>query len=243
MKVLTTTAEINSELVRLIEECATCQVAVAWASIGFKACDLLVKQSSKIARMVVGVHFYQTNPEFIERFREHPNVRFIMRTDGVFHPKVYLFLKAAGEWECLIGSPNFTRGGFDVNDEMAVLISNHDLNAQEAVDNVRARLNTYWDESSSISEDELNIYREAWKRKRMMVISLEGKFGNPQAEGSGDGGKHPLNMEILQWRWPEYFCWVKAEEERLQRFNSMEERLKVMRATRKCIRTGELCLC
>ncbi|MCI0541092.1 MAG: phospholipase D family protein [Verrucomicrobiales bacterium] len=113
MKVLTKTAEMSRELVRLIEECSSCQVAVAWASIGFTAFDLLLKHSAKVARMIVGTHFYQTNPQFIEAFYKHPNVRFIMRSDGVFHPKVYLFLKAPGQWECLIGSPNFTQGGFD----------------------------------------------------------------------------------------------------------------------------------
>src|SRR2546427_5305823 len=142
MKVLTTTAQMSCELVRLIEECVSCQVAVAWASVGFKAFDLLAKHHSKIDRMIVGTHFYQTNPHFIENFLNHPKVRFIMRADGVFHPKVYLFLKAAGEWECLIGSPNFTKGGFDLNDEMAVLITNRDEEAQDALDDVTAKIDT-----------------------------------------------------------------------------------------------------
>ena len=112
MKLLTTRDQISDELLRLIKECSSCQIAVAWASIGFKAFDRLAKYRSKITKMIVGTHFWQTDPEFIENFMNHPNVQFIMNTNGVFHPKVYLFVKARGEWECLIGSPNFTRGGF-----------------------------------------------------------------------------------------------------------------------------------
>lgn len=130
MKLLATATQINSELARLLRECSSCQVAVAWASVGFEAFDLLVKHGDKIERMVVGTHFYQTHPAFIERFLTHPNVRFVVNTDGVFHPKVYLFEKADGEWECIIGSPNFTKGGFGQNAEMAMLVAYHDKGAQ-----------------------------------------------------------------------------------------------------------------
>jgi HKD family nuclease len=118
MKVLTTCGKIDQELRRLIEECSSCQIAVAWASIGFAAFDQLANHRSKIERMIVGTHFYQTHPQFLETFFKHPNVRCIFKPDGVFHPKVYLFFRGAGEWECLIGSPNFTQGGCDLNDEM-----------------------------------------------------------------------------------------------------------------------------
>jgi hypothetical protein len=37
MQILTSAADINAEFLRLIEECASCQIAVAWASTGFDA--------------------------------------------------------------------------------------------------------------------------------------------------------------------------------------------------------------
>lgn len=43
-----------------------------------------------------------------------------MRTDGVFHPKVYLFKNTKNDWCVLTGSSNFTSGGFDVNEEVNV---------------------------------------------------------------------------------------------------------------------------
>lgn len=233
MKVLTTSAEISRELLRLIEECSSCDVAVAWAATGFKAFDLLAKHSPKISRMVVGTHFYQTDPQFIENFLNHPHVRFIMRTDGVFHPKAYLFSKAPGEWECLIGSPNFTRGGCGLNDEMAVLITNRDAGAQAALEDVKGRMDAYWGESSSISQDELKVYLEAWKRKQPVVKNLRGKFGNPHKEDADDRGKNPLNVKILQLSWTDYFKMVKSEKNYQPDENSLEGRLKVIRATKK----------
>ena len=131
MRVLTTAAEVNAELIRLLRACSSCQVAVAWASVGFKAFDLLAKYATKIERMVVGTHFYQTHPDFIKKFLTYPNVRFVLNPDGVFHPKVYLFEQSSGEWECVVGSPNFTKSGFGPNDEMAVLVTDEDQGAQD----------------------------------------------------------------------------------------------------------------
>lgn len=50
MKVLTTSSQMNKELVRLIDECSSCQLAFAWAATGFDAFDRLVAHSSKITR-------------------------------------------------------------------------------------------------------------------------------------------------------------------------------------------------
>lgn len=233
MKVLTTSAQISQELLRLIGQCSSCQVAVAWASIGFDAFDLLAENRKKITRMIVGTHFYQTNPQFIEDFLNHPNVRFIMRSDGVFHPKTYLFLKGPGEWECLIGSPNFTQGGLRMNDEMAVLISHFDTGAQQALDDVTACLDAYWDSASPISAVELSVYREAWRRKQPVVNSLRGKFGNPHKEDTDDRGRNPLDVKILQLGWADYFKMVKAERDRQTHGHSLEGRLEVVRATRE----------
>jgi len=79
MRCLTTATEINDELVRLIGKCTSCQIAVAWASVGFHAFDLLRKHEKKITRMIVGTHFYQTHPQFIETFLSNSRVRFVLK--------------------------------------------------------------------------------------------------------------------------------------------------------------------
>ena len=194
MKILTSTTEINNEILRLIEECSTCQIAVAWASSGFRASDLLLKHRTKMSRMIVGTHFYQTDPQFIENFLDHPNVRFIQKTDGVFHPMVYLFFNASGDWECLVGSPSFTNGGFGDNDKIAVLVKSGGTGAEKLLKNVQNRMDKYWNDASPISQSELVVYREAWKRKQWLVNGLAGEYGG---HGRGDGGKNPLGHEPL----------------------------------------------
>lgn len=64
-RVLTTSEEIQGELVRLIQDHKHLHWAVAWASTGFRAAKVLLKHKQKIERMVVGTHFHQTDPEFM----------------------------------------------------------------------------------------------------------------------------------------------------------------------------------
>ena len=68
MRVLTSAAQVNKEIIRLIRECTSCQVAVAWGSVGFEAFDVLAKDSQKIAMMVVGTHFF--SPAHVMRLVE-----------------------------------------------------------------------------------------------------------------------------------------------------------------------------
>jgi HKD family nuclease len=232
MRVLTTAAEVSAELARLLRACSSCQVAVAWASVGFKAFDLLTKNAKKIERMVVGTHFYQTHPDFIERFLSHPNVRFVLNPDGVFHPKVYLFEKSGGAWECVIGSPNFTQSGFGPNDEMAVLVTNDDQGAQEALHGVRTAINGYWHKGASLSPAKCEAYREAWNRKRAVVKNLRGKFGDPQDEDADDHGKAPLDVTILGESWAAYYQKVKDEKPTAWG-HSMSQRLKVIQTAKQ----------
>jgi HKD family nuclease len=232
MRVLTTAAEVNAELIRLLRTCSSCQVAVAWASVGFKAFDLLAKYATKIEKMVVGTHFYQTHPDFIERFLTHPNFRFVLNPDGVFHPKVYLFEKSGWEWECVIGSPNFTQSGFGPNDEMAVLVTNEDQGAQDALDGVRTAINGYWQKGGSLSLAKWEAYREAWKRKQAVVKNLRGKFGDPQDEDADDHGKVPLDVPILGKTWAEYYEEVQAEEPSAFG-HSMTQRLNVIQTAKR----------
>lgn len=209
MKVLTTTTHVNKEISRLIRECSSCQVAVAWASVDFDAFDLLEKFSKKIGKMVVGTHFFQTHPTFIDKFLTHPNVRFVKNAEGVFHPKVYFFEKMKAEWECLVGSPNFTKGGFGRNVEIAILVTSHDQGAQEALDQIQKVIDGYWQTATPFTRSALEAYRVAWKRKQPIIKSLQGKFGNPHEE-EGDHGKTPFDIPVLQMTWPEFLKRVQA---------------------------------
>jgi HKD family nuclease len=233
MKLLATTTQINQALIRLLNECTSCQVAVAWASIGFAAFDLLVKHSHKIEKMVVGTHFYQTHPDFIEQFKEHPAVRFVLNPAGVFHPKIYFFEKAEGEWACIVGSPNFTKSGLSANDEIALLVTHLDEGSRETYVNFKNAIDNFWGKSSSLSDAEQRAYREAWQRKKPILKNLKGKFGNPEIEDNDDHGNIPLRVSELNISWMEYFEKVRSEVDHPPHDHSMDGRLRVIRGVKR----------
>jgi HKD family nuclease len=231
MKVLSTPIEIHDEFIRLVAECTRFHVAVAWASVGFEAFDFLVAHRQKIRRMVVGTHFYQTHPRFIKEFRKHPRCRFVLKPDGVFHPKVYLFEKGEAAWECIIGSPNFTSGGMASNCEMAALITNEDNGAVEALDAVRESIQEFWNGGHRPSRQELEAYTAIWHQKRPTLKKLAGQFGNP-GQDKHDLGKTPLAVPALQMTWPDYFRELERKSEEVPDHFSVKGRLQVIEAVR-----------
>jgi hypothetical protein len=64
MRFLRTPESVEREVGRLIRECTRLRWAVAWASHNFGLCHLLEERESKIHQLTVGIHFYQTHPEF-----------------------------------------------------------------------------------------------------------------------------------------------------------------------------------
>ncbi|MCY3871379.1 MAG: phospholipase D-like domain-containing protein [Gemmatimonadetes bacterium] len=232
MKILTTSCEINREITRLLAECSSCQIAVAWATIGFKVFDLLKTHKAKIERMIVGTHFYQTHPDFIESFITHKNVHFIKATDEVFHPKVYYFQMSSNRWECIIGSANLTRGGFERNDEVAILVTDEDRDSSDTQAELFDALDKYWRKTPILDKSDLEAYRQAWKRKRPIVQKLEGKFGLENTD-QGDGGKSPLEIPVLSKTWREYFNCIKVENKYFKKEKiCLETRLKVIQSAR-----------
>lgn len=233
MKILTTAYEINREITRLLTECSSCQIAVAWATTGFKFFDLLKKHKAKIERMIVGTHFYQTHPDFIEAFITHKNVHFIKATDEVFHPKVYYFQMSSNHWECIIGSANLTRGGLEWNDEVAILVTDENCDSSDSQTELFDTLDEYWNKTPILDKSDLEAYRQAWGRKQPTVRKLRGKFG-PENTDQNDSGKSPLEIPVLSKTWQEYFNCIKAEENHFKKENiCMETRLEVIRIARK----------
>jgi hypothetical protein len=109
MQILTSVSEIANAFSELIERYQHVSLAVAWASEGFDGYELLIKHAEKIRCAIVGTHFYQTDPRFIEYFIDDQRVAFVQQPNGVFHPKVYLFENSGLDYVCLLGSANFTK--------------------------------------------------------------------------------------------------------------------------------------
>jgi HKD family nuclease len=125
MKVITSNKKFEKLLIRLIDKHEHISFAVAWASAKTQAYTALIEARGKISTTTIGIHFYQTDPDVLDRFIESEQVRFIAQPGGVFHPKVYFFSSTKG-WDAIIGSANMTMGAMKKNQEMGIHISHAD---------------------------------------------------------------------------------------------------------------------
>ncbi len=222
MRILSNAQEIHKELKRLIRKYTKYNWAVAWASTSFDGFELLTKNKRRIHRMAIGIHFYQTHPDFIREFADVDGVKFIMRPDGLFHPKVYMFEDGEGRWECIVGSANFTRSAFSTNSEMAVLISSDDLGADEAYQDVVETIEAYWSEGRRVDRSDLASYADVWRRKRKSLESISGRYGDLNKPV-----KSPMDIEIFKITWQEFFQRVQNDQH-----HSLHGRVKVLEAAR-----------
>ena len=215
MQILTDARSIHDCLKRLIPKATAIEAAAAWASVGFEACDLLFKHRKKIRRLIVGMHFYQTHPDFIEAYLSEKAVKFIMSTDGTFHPKVYYFAMASSEWKCLIGSANFTRSAMESNQEMAVLVESHDPGAAQLKKEVLVSIEKWWVTAKYMDREGLEYYREQWEKNRVKNSRRAGAFGRMTAsEVVSDRGTAAIDIPIIKMNWKDFSTRVKNERDK-----------------------------
>lgn len=217
MRIITKASEIDKTLVKLMKCYNKYYIATAWASIGSKASFELLKNKESIEQMIVGTHFYQTHPDFIEKFVDSEKVKFILKTNGVYHPKVYLFLNTSNEWECLIGSANFTTSALSKNAEIMVHIKSSDSNSINVLNDLLSTINSYWNEAEIINMKEFLSYKNIWKKNKNKIDNLKGIYGN------SEGQKPLVKSELFSLEWSEYYKNIKKDK-----FNSFHERLEVL---------------
>ncbi|HMP71316.1 MAG TPA: hypothetical protein PKA76_18350 [Pirellulaceae bacterium] len=226
MKFLRTQKKAEVEIRRLLHSCDRLRWAVAWATHDFALFDVLDKCKAKIQQLTVGIHFYQTHPDFIASFMDQDTVRFVMNPSGVFHPKLYFFEFENGDWQCITGSPNFTRGAFSDNTEVAVLFGNDDLEATTARREIIKALEDFNSHGKRITTKELAEYRSIWKRQQRRISPLSGKYS--RIEKGAKPKRSPLEVPLFVAEWPEYFNSVKEDTEQ-----STEGRLAVLEEARR----------
>lgn len=149
------------------------EIAVAWAGNpdDTAAAKALKKNEKKITKMVVGLHFYQTSPAFINRYKDNDKVRFMVDTKGVFHPKVYLFYNTKKDWTAIIGSSNFTYGGFTNNTEANVLIECKDTD-EAFFAKMESFITREWGKAKQLTTVELKEYEKCHKYQKPNLKSL-----------------------------------------------------------------------
>jgi len=206
MKMIITSKILETEFIRLINNYNEYHWATAWASSSSSIFSDLVSKKTKIKKIVVGIHFYQTHPDFIEAFVDNNRVHFIEQPDGTFHPKVYLFYNNDDDWEVIIGSANFTNSAFTKNTEASVLISNKDDNSSTILFDAKNIIEKSWNEGKTFSRKDLNNYRLTWKNQQSKIRSLSGKYGSNK--------KVPIpiyNVAVANRTWRQYINRVRSE--------------------------------
>lgn len=212
------TAEISGVLRSLMDEFNEYQWAVAWAFEN-ELVECLLENCKKIKRLVIGTHFFQTDPKFLLRLVGHRGVKVFPPDGATFHPKVYLFNSSSkGDWACVIGSPNFTDAAFSRNFETAVLIRGKNVEHPVFAKAI-AELDRFWISALTLDKDFLDDYelRYAASRRDLRKLRAQTKRNRPKRNA-----RHP---RLLHYNWQEYLKEILAEgkEALTSRINVLKE--------------------
>jgi HKD family nuclease len=220
MKLLAEPQTIYKSIKRLMAEYERYCWSVAWASSTNPLFEELLAKQQRIERLVVGTHFYQTDPEFMKQFIDSKSVRFVLETSGIFHPKVYLF-KRGNEWACVLGSANFTGAAFDSNKEVCLLIDSTDQDANQVLRELKSTMARYWEMGSVLTVPVLANYRSMWALQSKKRSSLEGQYGSHRVT------KSAVEVDLFWWSWNQFFDTVASEKH-----HQLEKRISVLRTAR-----------
>ena len=101
-------------------------------------------------RMICSFDMDITEPEAVRELKNiGAEVRIFQAKRGSFHPKVWLFENQNQQWNCLVGSANFTAGGMVDNVEVSVLLENGAI-AQQG----RKLFGKLWDSKACYKADD-----------------------------------------------------------------------------------------
>lgn len=216
--------DIASSLVRLFSQSEEVFIAVAWGTSN-SALAALLKNKSKISRLIVGTHFFQTEPLFLEKISSLEAAK-VMDASGhaTFHPKVYLFL-SGGTASVIIGSANFTNGGLAKNVEACALLEASDTDA--TVVGLRAFIETEWARGHAIDDELLRDYTIQYEATRNAREALQKFIHFRRPKGAAPKGD-PLTMD-----WRTFVSEVKADQH-----HSVEGRLAVLAGARDLLGNG-----
>jgi len=218
MKLITTATELEKEFRRLTKQYDHFYWATAWASSGSKLFNDLMTNKDKIQKIVVGIHFYQTHPDFIEAFLNHKKVRFIQQPEGTFHPKLYLFTDKTNKWELIIGSANFTTEAFSRNTEASLLIKHKDSNSADTYQNAIKLVEQTFSDGKTFNKTDLDKYRTTWKIHRQKIKSLSGQYGSKK------GKLKPIHeVPMMSRSWDEFMNEVRNDPT-----HGLDRRLRVI---------------
>lgn len=223
MKFITDHNELSEVFTQLCNRYRHYKWAVAWAGDvhGFDHANLLKRFEQKINKIVVGLHFYQTAPSFIEQYISNKAVRFLYQTDGTFHSKIYLFYDSEKEWSALVGSSNFTNSGFHNNEEANILLTQND--GVGVFSQISTYIDKLWDEGKYFSTEELKAYKDSCKYQKRNLKSLS---------SLNNHSKPYMTSSIDVKNWGDYVAEVISQDS-----HNTHERVRLLSKARELFKT------
>lgn len=206
--------QIGIKFSELIKKYKHFSCAVAWGSSRFNEYSLLKANESKLKRLIIGTHFYQTDPILLSDFKNNEFVRFNMDTSELFHPKLYYFENSENDWAAIIGSHNFTSGAFNSNIEISILINSKDTSNGDVKNDLITFLNKAWNNGRKLSEKEIEDYKTIYDskshdRKRISARTKVSKSGR-------------IDLDIARMSWKNYFDQIDLGDELIYRIKILD---------------------
>jgi len=214
----------KSTLNRLMHEFESYYWAVAWGTENDFSSKLYVNRD-KIRRLVIGSHFYQTDPKLLKRFigvktvRVYPN-----RAGGTFHPKVYLFINS-NKCTAIIGSANFTNGALSKNHEACMLIEGS--TSDEVFVELKEMIENAWKTGNVVTQEFIDVYLKGFNATKRYRNKLE------QPRYYHKAKKSAQHAGLLSWAWDEYASFVRqdAHHSFTERLNLLQEARRIFTST------------
>jgi len=193
--------------------------AVAWATKNPVAREA-AKHQSKLKHLVIGTHFYQTDPDVLEQFSNLSAAAVRPPTGALFHPKIYLFENGEST-SAVVGSHNLTGAAFGGrNVEASVLLCGD--KTEVLFKQLKTFIVNEWNEAESIDEDFLYSYRQQYIAKQAGREALKEFHRLKKPLGRS---RKPAPMELS---WKSFLQGVKFDKH-----HSLAGRLSILESARE----------
>lgn len=169
--------ELSSLFIKFCSEYDNISFVTAWAGMADDINRVLFRNKDKINHSVVGLHFYQTDPEFIRKFYGVTEIHYYKHFNKeIFHPKAYLFYDDNQKrWAAIIGSSNLTRGGFVNNNECNVLLTS-ESDDEDIFISLSEFIEDNWGNASLLTNEEIVKYEMAVRDNKTHLDKLKKAF-------------------------------------------------------------------
>ena len=208
MKLISSSKALEKEFLRLLNQYKEYYWLSAWAGVNTKAFEKLDENRDRIKKLVIGIHFYQTHPDFIKAFLDEDSVHYVMQPEGIFHPKLYLFYTSPEEWEVITGSANFTNSAFTKNTEISTLITSEEPNADKLLKQIMGLVDSNWSTESNFSSEQYKNYKTTWQNQKRKLKSISGNYHESHRKTPTPAFEVP----IMNMPWEEFCKKIQDKE-------------------------------